>query len=102
MRARPPAAPRNLDRLPVSRSFEVDEPPEAALRSAHDALRGKRFRVDTGDGWVAAEKGFLRETGNLVFHLALVVLLLGVGDRGRLGLQGHPDRRRGQRASPTR
>ena len=38
-----------------------------------------RFRVDSGDGWVAAEKGFLRETGNLFFHLAIVVLLLGVG-----------------------
>ena len=88
MRARPPAAPRNLDRLPVSRSFEVDEPPEAALRSAYDALRGKRFRVDTGDGWVAAEKGFLRETGNLVFHLALVVLLLGVGTGAAWGYKG--------------
>ncbi len=88
MRARPPAAPRNLDRLPVSRSFGVDEPPEAALRSAYDALRGKRFRVDTGDGWVAAEKGFLRETGNLVFHLALVVLLLGVGTGAAWGYKG--------------
>jgi cytochrome c biogenesis protein len=88
MRARPPAAPRNLDRLPVSRSFAVDESPEAALRGASEALRGKRFRVDTGDNWVAAEKGFLRETGNLVFHLALVVLLLGVGTGAAWGYKG--------------
>jgi cytochrome c biogenesis protein len=88
MRARPPAAPRNLHRLPVASSFSVNEQPEAVLRSAYDALQARRFRVDSGEGWVAAEKGYLRETGNLVFHLAIVALLLGVGLGAAWGFKG--------------
>jgi cytochrome c biogenesis protein len=88
IRARPPAAPRNLNRLPVARSFEVAEQPEEALRSAYGALRARRFRVDIGDGWVAAEKGYLRETGNLIFHLSIVVLLIGVGVGAGWGYKG--------------
>ena len=37
---------------------------------------------------VAAEKGYLRETGNLVFHAALVVLLVGVALGKLCGYQG--------------
>jgi cytochrome c biogenesis protein len=88
MRARPPAAPRNLNRLPVARSLLVDEPADQVLRSTYDALRKRRFRVDRGDGWVAAEKGYLRETGNLLFHLAIVALLLGVGLGAAWGYKG--------------
>jgi cytochrome c biogenesis protein len=78
MRARPPAAPRNLSRLPVARSLEADEDADVVLQQAQKVLRDKHFRVDIGSGWVAAEKGYLRETGNLVFHAALIVLLAGV------------------------
>ncbi len=48
-------------------------------------LAGKRFRVRTGDGWVSAEKGYLREAGNLLFHLALLALLAAVGMGGLFG-----------------
>jgi cytochrome c biogenesis protein len=88
MRARPPAAPRNLGRLPVASSFLVDDEPEVPLQRAYDSLSSRRFRVDKGDGWVAAEKGFLRETGNLLFHLAIVALLLGVGLGSSFGFKG--------------
>jgi cytochrome c biogenesis protein len=41
-------------------------------------LRGWRLRRETGDGTVslATERGFLRETGNLVFHFALLGLIV--------------------------
>ncbi len=44
--------------------------------------------MDVGDGYVSAERGYLRETGNLVFHLALVVLLVAVALGHLLGWRG--------------
>jgi cytochrome c biogenesis protein len=82
MRARPPAPPRNLSRLPVSTSFTVAAPPGEVVAAAHRLLRRARWRTDrrTADGVesVAAEKGYLRESGNLLFHVALLALLAAV------------------------
>ncbi|RJK96171.1 cytochrome c biogenesis protein ResB [Vallicoccus soli] len=78
MRARPPAAPRRLERLPAHAEVVVDAPPEQALAAARRVLRSRRYRVAEGDGWVSAERGYLRESGNLVFHLSLVVVLVAV------------------------
>ncbi|MCW2899724.1 MAG: ResB family protein [Streptosporangiaceae bacterium] len=89
MRARPPATPRNLGRLPQSASYETGATPEEVLGEARELLRGRRFRVDSGDGSVAAEKGYLGETGNLIFHLALLVLLFAVGMGGAFGYRGN-------------
>jgi cytochrome c biogenesis protein len=55
------------------------------LQLAHTALRRRRYRVDIHDDHVAAERGHLRETGNLVFHLALVVILAAVALGGLWG-----------------
>ncbi len=85
IRRRPPAAPRNLRRLPHSDEFDAD----LTVDDVAERLRRRRFRVVTGDGWVAAEKGHLRETGNLVFHLALLVLLFAVGAGGLYGYRGN-------------
>ncbi|MFD0905173.1 cytochrome c biogenesis protein ResB [Actinomadura sediminis] len=89
MRARPPAAPRNLRRLPQSASFETDAAAEDVLEDARRALRGKRFRVDVDGGAVSAEKGYLGETGNLVFHLALLALLFALGLGNLFGYRGN-------------
>ncbi|HSK54201.1 MAG TPA: cytochrome c biogenesis protein ResB [Jiangellales bacterium] len=78
VRARPPAAPRNLSRLPEHRRFEVPAPADAVLAAAHATLRDRRYRVAADGASLAAERGHLRETGNLVFHLAVVVVLLAV------------------------
>jgi cytochrome c biogenesis protein len=75
----PPRAPRNLARLPLTASYQTGLGPAAALDSAERMLSGKHFRLRTGDGWVAAEKGYLREAGNLIFHIALLALLGSVG-----------------------
>lgn len=85
LRRKPPAAPRRLDRLPHSASFEGDLDVEEAARR----LRRLRFRVVTGDGWVSAEKGYLRETGNLFFHIALLGILLAVGFGSLFGYRGN-------------
>ena len=52
-------------------------------------LSGHRFRLRTGDGWVSAEKGYLREVGNLLFHLALLALLGSVGIGGIFGYKAN-------------
>jgi cytochrome c biogenesis protein len=84
-RQQPPRAPRNLSRLPLSRQMPSPLGPQEALAAATTLLAGRRFRVRTGDGWVSAEKGYLREAGNLLFHLALLALLAAVGLGGLFG-----------------
>ncbi|GAA2445352.1 cytochrome c biogenesis protein ResB [Actinomadura vinacea] len=89
MRARPPAAPRNLRRLPQSATYETDADAAEVLAEARKVLRKRRFRVDDGDGSIAAEKGYLGETGNLVFHLALLGLLFALGVGNVFGYRGN-------------
>jgi cytochrome c biogenesis protein len=89
IRSRPPKAPRNLGRLPQTASHETDAAPDEVLAEAVKVLKERRFRVDTYDDHVAAEKGYLRETGNLVFHLALLVLLFAVGSGAAFGYKGN-------------
>ncbi|MFG1998805.1 cytochrome c biogenesis protein ResB [Spirillospora sp. NPDC048911] len=89
MRARPPAAPRNLMRLPQSETYETDASPDEVLAEARKLLRGRRFRVDASESSVAAEKGYLGETGNLVFHLALLALLFALGLGSSFGYRGN-------------
>jgi cytochrome c biogenesis protein len=88
LRAAPPRAPRNLTRLPQHATYETDESPEAVLERAAVVLRKKRFRVVAGDDAVSAERGYLREAGNLVFHLALLVVLVGFAMGGLFGYKG--------------
>jgi len=78
-RQQPPRAPGNLSRLPLATAMGSPLAPDAALAKAAALLAAKRYRVRTGDGWVSAEKGYLREAGNLLFHLALLGLLAAVG-----------------------
>ncbi len=81
----PPRAPANLGRLPFSATYASALAPEAALRAAAAVLSGRRFRLRTGPGWVSAEKGYLREAGNLLFHIALLGCLVSIGLGGLFG-----------------
>ncbi len=54
------------------------------------------WRVSSGPEWVSAEKGFLREVGNLGFHLSMVALLIAVGVGSVLGWRGSVVVREGQ------
>jgi len=89
IRARPPVAPRHLDRLPENARVDSDLTVDQALDACVTSLRRRRFRVDRHpDGTVCAERGYLRDTGNLVFHLSLVVVLVGIAYGHLYGFKG--------------
>ena len=69
LRAKPPAAPRNLPGCPSHASYAAAREPADVLADARTVLKDRGYRVLEGDGWVAAERGYLREAGNLLFHL---------------------------------
>ncbi|MGK5737420.1 cytochrome c biogenesis protein ResB [Micromonospora sp. URMC 103] len=75
LRAQPPAAPKRLDRLP--QHTVLTGPPGGAAAIA-EVLRRRRWRVTVRGDEVSAEKGYLKETGNLIFHSTLVLVLAGV------------------------
>ncbi|GAA1954677.1 cytochrome c biogenesis protein ResB [Nocardioides panacihumi] len=91
LRAQPPAAPRHLLRLPDSASYTTSEEPDAVLARARTILRRQRHRIrgaEAGDDAVSAERGFLREAGNLVFHLSVILVLVGFAMGSLLGYKG--------------
>jgi cytochrome c biogenesis protein len=88
VRRRPPAAPRNLSRMPQSRTFETSEEPEAAIERARALLRKRRFRVEVAGDAVSSERGYLREAGNLLFHLSVLIVLVGFALGGLWGFKG--------------
>ncbi|TSB29345.1 cytochrome c biogenesis protein ResB [Streptomyces benahoarensis] len=79
LRSRPPGAPRRLTRLPAYATWRTEAEPEAVLAAAQRLLKKRRFRVHRAGTAVASEKGYLRELGNLVFHVALIVMLVAFG-----------------------
>ncbi len=86
VRARPPKAPKNFDRLPASATFETTATSDEVLRAGRQALG--RARIDVVDDEVRAESGHLRETGNLIFHIGVVFVLVGVAVGALLGYRG--------------
>lgn len=94
-RSRPTLTPRNLLRLPVSTGWVTDTPPAEVLARARRLLRPRGLirqhrlsRPADPLAPVAAERGHLRETGNLVFHLALLVMLGGLAWSSLAGYKG--------------
>jgi len=105
MRSQPPPAPKNLSRLGGD-TFEVDGESDAVLEDAHAFLKKNHWRTVIGedaDGsrWVSAEKGYLRETGNLVFHFSLILILVGIAIGGLFGWRGNVIVREGEGFSNT-
>ncbi|MEU0909457.1 cytochrome c biogenesis protein ResB [Streptomyces althioticus] len=76
LRGRPPGAPRRLTRLPAHTAWRTSAAPEEVRETALALLKKRRFRAHVVGDAVAAEKGYLREFGNLAFHLALIVMLI--------------------------
>jgi cytochrome c biogenesis protein len=74
---RRPTAARELESLRHFEELAVSGPPEAALERSHRVLRRRRFRVARDGGALAAEKGASRESGSLLFHWSLFVILVG-------------------------
>ncbi|TDO43162.1 cytochrome c biogenesis protein [Kribbella sp. VKM Ac-2527] len=88
LRARPPKPPRNLNRLPGHQRFETDASEAEVLAAATKELRKRRFRTESYDGAVGAERGYLREAGNLLFHFSLILTLIGIAWGSLFGYRG--------------
>ncbi|MGW6375315.1 cytochrome c biogenesis protein ResB [Rhodococcus sp. NPDC055112] len=98
LRTKPVVAPRNLARLPHHAEVTVADEPAAVAALVRGQLRGWRTVTRTGDELragrpgevtVSAEKGYLREAGNLLFHLSLVGLLAAIAIGKLVGYEGN-------------
>lgn len=93
LRAAPPVTPARLNRLVGYTERLIDGDAAAALQAGERVLRRKGYRVarygdSHGRASLSAERGYVRETGNLVFHFALLGVLLTVGVAGGFGYNG--------------
>ncbi|OBJ76616.1 cytochrome c biogenesis protein ResB [Mycobacterium colombiense] len=101
LRSTPVAAPRNLARLPKYASHRVQAGPDelnALANKLAERLRGWRTTIRHQDGAepadaevaeVSAEKGYLREFGNILFHFSLLGLLVAVAVGKLFGYEGN-------------
>ena len=78
----PSAAPSKLEGMDGFQVVDGD------LKQAEAWLKANRFRMSKEGKSISAEKGYLRETGNLVFHLSLIVVLLGIAGSSVFGMRG--------------
>jgi len=83
---KPPLTPKFLDRM--EGFAELDRPVAGTLDLAEKWLKKNRFRVRREDLSISAEKGYSRESGNLLFHLSLILILLAVAAGGLYGSKG--------------
>lgn len=80
--AKPPATPSRLDRMAFYQEFS------GSLGKSESILKQERFRIRRENNSISAEKGYLRETGNLLFHLSLILILLGISFSSLFGARG--------------
>ncbi|MDQ6754041.1 MAG: cytochrome c biogenesis protein ResB [Actinomycetota bacterium] len=97
MRSAPPRTPRRLSRLTEYGTLELPEhlgiSAEQAFRDAARLLKRRRYRIGLYDAGgerpsVAAERGLLKEAGNLLFHISLIGVLVFVAIGGLFGYRG--------------
>jgi cytochrome c biogenesis protein len=101
LRATPVAAPRNLSRLPKHHEAEVTGDAESVAAEVSGRLSGWRRTIRHVEGTagaapaatstieVSAEKGYLREFGNIVFHFSLIGLLVAIAAGKLFGYEGN-------------
>ena len=101
LRSRPPRG-GDLARYRTRASFETPAPPDEAMAAARRVLRRGRYRLadhePEGSGEpqggapvrreLAGEKGFLREAASMLFHVSLLVLLVGLAYGKGYGYRG--------------
>ena len=87
LKAEPVQTPTKLSRMPV---FESAKAPKGIdpVEKGMQILKKQRYRVVRHGDSISAEKGYMRETGNLVFHFSLVGVLIAIGIGGGLSFSG--------------
>ncbi|QUW20203.1 cytochrome c biogenesis protein ResB [Agrococcus sp. Marseille-Q4369] len=85
MRAKPPRTPARLSRLV---GFQTVPGDASDLDRADRVLRRLGYRTARYGESVSAERGYLRETGNLLFHISMLGLLLVIGLGSGFGYDG--------------
>lgn len=106
LRGTPPRTPARLQRMagfteqritnPAASAEEREAFAEQAIAEAEQILRRQHYRTEIQrvtrhgrtDVSVSAERGYLRETGNLLFHIALVGVLVSVAIGGMFSFNG--------------
>ncbi|CAB4531865.1 ResB ResB protein required for cytochrome c biosynthesis [actinobacterium SCGC AAA044-D11] len=83
IRAKPPLTPKNLNRMEFFTESEF-----GSLDKAEAWFKKHHFRIRRDANSISAEKGFMRETGNLLFHLSLILILVGVALGSLFGMKG--------------
>jgi cytochrome c biogenesis protein len=88
LRSRPPRG-GDLARYRTRATFSTPAAPEDAMATARGVLRRHRYRLaDHGGGQLAGEKGYLREAASMLFHVSLLVLLVGLAYGKGYGYRG--------------
>jgi cytochrome c biogenesis protein len=87
LKAEPVQTPTNLSRMPV---YQKETSPIGLdpVETGKKILEKQRYRVIQRGDSVSAEKGYIRETANLVYHFSLVGVLIAVGIGGGLSFSG--------------
>ncbi|MCQ6271870.1 cytochrome c biogenesis protein ResB [Pseudarthrobacter sp. R1] len=97
LRSAPPRTPRRLSRLPEYGTLmlpaDAGIPPGDAIRGAAAALTKRGYRVEVRDAdtpmpSLGAERGLLKEVGNLLFHSSLIGVLVCMAIGGLFGYRG--------------
>lgn len=106
LRSGPPRTPVRLQRMagfaeqrisnPQATADEREAFAERSILEAHKLLRSQHYRAEVQrierrgetEISVSAERGYLRESGNLLFHIALVGVLLSVAVGGLFSFNG--------------
>lgn len=99
LRKKPAKTPKNFERLPLHRTLTIpstadakDLTSEQAIQDVTAALKKRHYRVDiqetNGVYSVSAERGYVREIGNIVFHVAMIGVLIGVAVGSLFGYRG--------------
>ena len=86
MRGEPIETPRNLSRFPAHLTKASKR--ANVLDAIAESLRDRRFRVRVTKTSVSAEKGYVRETGNLLFHISLLGVLVSIALGGATSFSG--------------
>lgn len=91
LRMDPVATPRNLGRMPHHHTAAAPGDPIEVADRITGGLKGwriaRRTEVD-GAVTISAERGYIREIGNLVFHLSLLGLLVAIAVGKLVGYEG--------------